>query len=628
MWLSKHNNLIVLQAPAELIEVEAVLGKKRPFCALVLVNILTMFVIPLGVVYYPSVYSLKQGLFVDKIVFEVITAEDAQILALLDGDIDLVGQYIHPEKIPQLQQAENIGILQSNRPGFGQFYIKTDKYPFNITEFRRAFAFALDKNRICEEVWNGYATPQDTILPLDSQFSIEGQLPFNYTLQNLTYANQLLDDAGFIDIDDDGFREAPDGSAFNVTITHTEQDEYSFGIVAIANESLNAIGVKTWSVASTFYEWIHRIYCHLDYDIIYLHSFSDSIDIYQLGYEFHSENQYLYGRNLPNFNNATFDDWCDLLLNATSIAEVESAFSMIQEILTYQCPVIPVCEPILLVAYRTDRFEGFVNDSVKGALGWWTNYKVHLLDTLDGPFGGTLRRSIPLDVDTFNFMVSSSRYTHSVTEMLYDSLLILDPDGNDMLWLAESLLTETHQDNTEVPDGNTRFTFEILDNITWSDGTPMTAEDIAFTLNYYRDAPGNPYGHDLDDLVTADAQDNDTVIFEFASESFWNLHIIGFKPILPKHVFEDIGSDNWNLWNPEPPEDAMITSGPFIVWDYVPGEFIDLLYNPNYFHGIDIGIAVPDTTIDISYVTISIIIGAIAASAIVIAGGLWKLKRK
>ena len=73
-----------------------------------------------------------------------------------------------------------------------------------------------------------------------------------------------------------------------------------------------------------------------------------------------------------------------------------------------------------------------------------------------------------------------------------------------------------------------------------------------------------------------------TVIVEFDTESYWHLHTVSYKPIIPKHIFQDIGLEGWNLWNPIPPDDAMVTSGPFNVSDYVMGEYIELTYNPNY----------------------------------------------
>jgi ABC-type transport system substrate-binding protein len=68
-------------------------------------------------------------------------------------------------------------------------------------------------------------------------------------------------------------------------------------------------------------------------------------------------------------------------------------------------------------------------------------------------------------------------------------------------------------------------------------------------------------------------------------ESYWHLHTVGYMPIIPMHVFTEIGPDNWNLWNPNPPAEEMVTSGPFNVSAYEAGELLEFTFNPNYFFG-------------------------------------------
>jgi peptide/nickel transport system substrate-binding protein len=301
-----------------------------------------------------------------------------------------------------------------------------------------------------------------------------------------------------------------------------------------------------------------------------------------------------------------------------------------QKIWVYDCPLIICYENLVLSAYRTDKFEGFQNTATDGVPSWWTNIKVHQKDSLGGPFGGTFVWSNSLDIDTFNFMASTSAYANNVNNMLWDSLITVGPDGTDVNWLAESYLTETHADNPDITDGHTRFTFNIVQNATWTDGTRLTGEDVAFTLNYYKEAPGNQYGSDLTDMVAAYAPTDYTVVVEFNTESYWHLHTVGYKPILPKHVFEEIGADNWNLWNPDPPTDTMVTSGPFNVSEYVAGEFVELTYNPNYFFGPDRSGAGggDDNPLPLNDLTLAIVAGAVGAAVIILVGGYVLMRQR
>jgi len=102
-----------------------------------------------------------------------------------------------------------------------------------------------------------------------------------------------------------------------------------------------------------------------------------------------------------------------------------------------------------------------------------------------------------------------------------------------------------------VLDGNTRFTFSIKDDIEWTDGVPVTAEDILFTFNYALDTRefGNPMGDDLAELSALYSPTPHRVVIEFATESYWHFNKFAYEYILPKHVFEEYELDEWNEWS-------------------------------------------------------------------------------
>ncbi|MHA2460054.1 MAG: ABC transporter substrate-binding protein [Candidatus Thorarchaeota archaeon] len=213
-----------------------------------------------------------------------------------------------------------------------------------------------------------------------------------------------------------------------------------------------------------------------------------------------------------------------------------------QRIIAYECPIIVCYEDYDITAYRTDRFEGHANDIYAGDMNWWTSYKVRLQESAGGPFNGTFRWGIMLGVAPFNPLRFSNRYSRGISSLLYDSLIRQGPEGNDVLWLAESYLVETHDDNSDVPEGNTRFTFHIVQNATWTDGSPLTAEDIGFALDYYRDLPAGPHGspiaYGLENMTMINITSPQELQIEFDIESYWLLHNFCYKLILPKAVLE------------------------------------------------------------------------------------------
>ena len=496
--------------------------------------------------------STKLGPYINKLIFKVIPNSDEQVFALLNDEIDAIGDSVSPTYLSRLMEAEDIEVTETFMNSYGYVAINTGRYPFNITGFRRAVAFGVDKERISREVWDGLSVPLDSVIPRANPFSIEGNSPYTYYKANVPLGNQLLDEMGFLDTDSDGFREAPDGSNFDVVVGTTVFASIFEEVRQVFLEGLRGLHLNASSLGP-FFDWPSWECCDIDYDMMFLHTRFTTMDVDWLAYEYWSSYAGERYWNLPQFENASYDSWRDQLLHSTDYDEVYEAATEMQKILLYQCPVIVLYENVFLSAYRTDRFEGQVNEVDDGIPGWWTKFKVHLKISLGGPFGATFRLSNSMDIDTFNFMATGSRYTMNVLDQLYDSLIKRDPGGRDMMWLAESYFTETHSDNPDVPEGHTRFVFNVIRNASWTDRFNLTAEDVSFTINFYREAPGNPYGADLADLTAAYAPNKYQLVVEFATESYWHLHTIGYMPIIPEHIFESIGAANWNISGVQPP---------------------------------------------------------------------------
>ena len=559
---------------------------RKGIALMALALLLHLFVLPAPALAQPPPGGPKSGPYIDRIVYDIIPDPMDQRTALLNDEIDLIGCPVDPYLFDFAIDRDDIEFFSILANGYEYVCINCAKYPYNITSFRRALSFALDKTGICYDILPGQATPLDACVPALNPLSIEGQLPYSYYNKNLLEGNSLLDNAGFEDINDDGMREAPDGSNFSISVQTDNSSIIDITVGQFVVDALHDLQVDAALAITSDLDYILRSggIRLLNYDMYVYQKTFDDYDVDWLAYEFWSGNADDLYLNHPSFRNATYDSWSDILLNSTDMWDLMLAAHELQKIIAYECPIIPVFNDILYYVCRTEQFEGYINDIVAGVLGWWTNYKIHLKADAGGPWGGTFRRSIPHDISSFNFMTTSDPYDMNLFEMLYDSLLKPDANGLDMMWLAESYLAESHASNDAVAEGHTRFTFNLIQNATWTDGTPLTAEDVAYTMNYYRDAPGNPYGYDLVNMTVAYAETTYTLIVEFSSESFWHLYNIAYKPIIPKHVFEEVGVNDWNLWNPEPPGEMMVTSGPFNITEYVEGEFIELTFNPNYFY--------------------------------------------
>ena len=93
-----------------------------------------------------------------------------------------------------------------------------------------------------------------------------------------------------------------------------------------------------------------------------------------------------------------------------------------------------------------------------------------------GRFGGNLVRSIQgSDPDTFNFWTATDTDSRNIATLMFSSLINIDTFSGEMIpELAESFHLE--------PDGVTYYT-KLRKGLKWSDGEPITAQDVAFTWN-------------------------------------------------------------------------------------------------------------------------------------------------
>ena len=129
-----------------------------------------------------------------------------------------------------------------------------------------------------------------------------------------------------------------------------------------------------------------------------------------------------------------------------------------------------------------------------------------------------------------------------------------------------------------APDGKS-ITFTLRQGVTWHDGRPFTAEDVAFSaIEVWKKLQnlGRVVFRDLEAVETPDAH---TAIFRFAAPTPPSLirnALPALTAVLPKHVFAgtDIMKNPANL--------KLVGTGPFRFAEYKPGEYTLLKRNPAY----------------------------------------------
>jgi len=182
------------------------------------------------------------------------------------------------------------------------------------------------------------------------------------------------------------------------------------------------------------------------------------------------------------------------------------------------------------------------------------------------------------DIDSANPFTGLSSLAYEVATLQYPTLTqYAAEDFSIVPGLAESW--------EESSDQKT-WTYRLRPGMKWSDGTPLTAEDVAYTLNRIIDGKYEKtnFGSYVESMVRAEVVDDLTVRVEVSRPSPVMDHLFIF--IIPKHIWESIdGKEVRTYENVGTPQSPTVGSGPYVMVERQPGQFTRLKANPNWWGG-------------------------------------------
>lgn len=198
-----------------------------------------------------------------------------------------------------------------------------------------------------------------------------------------------------------------------------------------------------------------------------------------------------------------------------------------------------------------------------------------------GKYGGTYVTSSISDPRTFNAIVSQDSTSSAVTDQMFDALVGADYiTGEIVPALAESW--------TVSQDGRT-WVFTLREGVQWSDGKPLTMDDVLFSLQaIFTEGVDNS----VRSLLTFEGKqvqfrrlDNRRIQFRTEKPIGLFLRFIGF-PVMPKHKLADAlaksGAEFTKTWGINVNPRDMVGSGPYLLQQYLPGQRIVMLRNTKF----------------------------------------------
>jgi peptide/nickel transport system substrate-binding protein len=187
----------------------------------------------------------------------------------------------------------------------------------------------------------------------------------------------------------------------------------------------------------------------------------------------------------------------------------------------------------------------------------------------DAPKGGRLVQGILGTFDSLNPLIVRGLAVQQIRGFVVESLMAR---GNDEAFTLYGLLAKS----VETDDTRSYVTFQLDPNARFSDGQPVTAEDVLFSWALLRDHGRPNHRQYYAKVVTAEAPDPLTIRFDLTGVNDRELPLIlGLMPVLPKHAVDVATFEETSMTGP-------VGSGPYRVSAVKPGASVTLTRNPDY----------------------------------------------
>jgi peptide/nickel transport system substrate-binding protein len=187
----------------------------------------------------------------------------------------------------------------------------------------------------------------------------------------------------------------------------------------------------------------------------------------------------------------------------------------------------------------------------------------------DAPKGGRRVQGVLGTFDSLNPLIVKGVAVPEMRSYVLEGLMAR---GYDEPFTLYGLLASTVETDAE----RSYVTFGLNPAAKFSDGKPVTADDVIFTWQLLRDHGRPNYQTYYSKVVKAEALDDRTVRFDLSGSNDRELPLIlGLMPVLPKHATDPATFEETSFR-------PMLGSGPYVVQTVDPGHSVTLKRDPGY----------------------------------------------
>lgn len=323
-------------------------------------------------------------ILVDKVTVRSFQNPESLMMAMDRGEIDAMYAYSKPIDATVMDSfigKEGLDIGESDYSGHYQLTYGMERKPGSDIEFRKAVRSALDYDKLASVINGKYGKAPGSGIISPTCRGFDESLP---TLsRDLDKANSILDKAGYVDADGDGFRDMPDGSKLDVMVTpqFSKDQEILQRIADTIMAALKDVNIKSHIDQDSLRNgevWEANIQdgkydLSIGYTTSGMAEYTSAFRYFIADPRFEGEQTWIWG----TYHNDDFTNTYYTMEAATNDDEYIKGIKKLQKMADEDVFAQALCWQKAFFPYRTDKYEGWTNIPSWGVVNCETWYNVH-----------------------------------------------------------------------------------------------------------------------------------------------------------------------------------------------------------------------------------------------------------
>jgi len=345
----------------------------------------------------------QQQPYIEKVIWQIVENTDTSLLQFRSGGLDSVG--VSPDYFSLLKKGEKRGkyTIYNGGPASGTTFIafnlnqgRRNGIPlvepmkskwFNQVKFRQAIAYAIDRQRMINNIYRGLGELQNSPISVQSPYYFSPQAGLKVYEYNLDKAKELLLSIGFKYNDQQELLDS-EGNRVRFTLITNSGNKIREAMGSQIKQDLSKIGIQVDFNPIAFGVLVDKLSNTLDWEC-YLLGFTggvepnDGANVWSLEGGLHSFNQKPQ-KGQPQLTGQKFADWEKEIarLYVQGAGELDETkrkaiYAETQRITQENLPSIFLVNPFSMTAVR-DRIQGIKYSALGGA--FWNIHELKLVE--------------------------------------------------------------------------------------------------------------------------------------------------------------------------------------------------------------------------------------------------------